>query len=155
MVVIVVAPEIILEAATSEWEDIVVRFVPTRTIIIVHCLLWIIIVDPEIFGDGTVQRDVGVFPISCHIEWLPVPRVEASVILRLPDHIEDQIPLEPVTTASTVGSMASALSRARRVRLGLVAARSGSGGGWARRGGSDAAGGVRPRREWWRCSLCQ
>jgi hypothetical protein len=102
MVVIVVAPEIILKAATSEWEDIVVRFVPTRTIIIVHCLLGIIIVDPEIFGDGTVQRDVGVFPISCHIEWLPVPRVEASVILRLPDHIKDQIPLEQVATAPTI-----------------------------------------------------
>jgi len=102
VVAVVVPAKVALEAATRQRKEIVVGVVVVASIVIIYRLLRIVIVDPEVARDFVVRGHVRAFPISLNEERLPVPRIEASVVLCLPHHIENEVCLEQISAAHAV-----------------------------------------------------
>lgn len=72
------------------------------SIVVIHRLLWIIVVDPKISSDLIVKRYIRALAIALDKEWLSIPRVETTMILCLSDHVENQVSNKKVSSSHSV-----------------------------------------------------
>merc|ERR1719201_2520314 len=98
VVVVVVPPEIILQPARGQGKEVVMRLVVATAVIVIHSLLGVVVIDPEVTRNFGVEWYVCLHSLSVFrsldVEGLAIPTVETAVVLRLSHHVEDEIFLQ-------------------------------------------------------------
>ena len=80
-------------------------FVVATVVIVIHCFLRVVIIDPEVSHDFGVERDVRPIwkiRLTLHVERLSIPAIESAMVLSLSYHVEDQILLHDVAASHPI-----------------------------------------------------